>query len=118
MATIVQRKNRDGNTVFCVRVWRRGWPGQSATFTKRSDARDWPSQIEATILERRYFPQQEAARHTVHEAIVVHLRQHAAGSSSLYVFHGRKTVHARCLWESWSVARRRAVGILPRHTCP
>jgi len=50
----------------------------------------------------------EARQIPLTQHVLVHLRQRAAESSSLYVFPGRSTGHARCLWDSWAVARQRA----------
>lgn len=44
-----------------------GYPPQSASFTRRTDAKAWAAQTEAALREGRYFPTREAKRHTFNE---------------------------------------------------
>lgn len=68
MATIVKRTAK-GETVYQVRVRMKGYPPQSATFTRKTDADKWASQTETQLRERRYFKTSEARRHTLAELI-------------------------------------------------
>src|SRR5262245_39063005 len=63
MATI-ERRASHGQTVYYAKVRRKGYPPQSATFHKLSDARRWAQMTEGAIVEGRYFPQSETKRHT------------------------------------------------------
>jgi hypothetical protein len=63
MAFIRPRKTSHG-TVHHARV-----PAQSSVHRTLTHAKQWAQATEAAIRERRFFPQCEAARHTVAEAI-------------------------------------------------
>ena len=56
MATI-ERRTSHGQNVYYVKIRRKGYPPQSATFHKLSDARRWAQMTEGAIVEGRYFPQ-------------------------------------------------------------
>src|SRR5262249_7422672 len=68
MATIEKRMSH-GQTVYYAKVRRKGFPPQSATFHKFSDAKKWMQTTEAAILEGRYFPKAEAKKHTLTDLI-------------------------------------------------
>jgi integrase len=68
MATI-ERKTSHGQTVYYAKVRRKGFPPQSATFPKLSDAKSWVQRTEVAIIEGRYFPKAEAKRHTLADLI-------------------------------------------------
>ena len=63
MATITKRLEG----TYRAQIRRKGYKAFSATFAKRQDAVDWAQKTEATLIERRYFP--ERAKHTLSEAI-------------------------------------------------
>ncbi|HSW94320.1 MAG TPA: site-specific integrase [Gammaproteobacteria bacterium] len=69
MANIEKRTTQDGKTVFRVKVRLKGFPAQSATFERLTDARKWVQQTESSIREGRHFKTSEAKRHTLQEAI-------------------------------------------------
>lgn len=68
MATIEKRPAR-GETVYRVKVRLKGYPPQSGTFRRKTDADKWASQTETQIREGRYFKTSEARRHTLSELI-------------------------------------------------
>lgn len=68
MATI-EARTKDGKTVYRVKVRRKGYPTQSATFTRITDARKWAQNTEAAIDEGRHFKTTEAKRHTLAEMV-------------------------------------------------
>lgn len=55
MATIEKRKNDDGTTSYRARVRLKGYPPESATFTRKTDASDWAQKTEADIKAGRHF---------------------------------------------------------------
>lgn len=75
MATIRERKTKDkvtgdgkvkkGQTRYQAIVRLRGYPQQSATFSKITDAKKWIQNTESAIREGRYFKSAEARRHTL-----------------------------------------------------
>jgi hypothetical protein len=83
MATIEARK-KDGKTVYRVKIRRKGYPSQSETFTRLTDARKWAQMTEAAIDEGRHFKATEAKRHTLADLIDRYLRDvlpHKSASS-------------------------------------
>lgn len=69
MATFRKRVRSDGTTFHHVQIRLRGFPPQTATFERLSDARRWAAQTETAIRQRRHFAVFEAERHTAAEMI-------------------------------------------------
>jgi hypothetical protein len=69
MATIDKRKAKNGKVTYRVRVRLKGHPVQTATFSRRTDAKIWIQQTESSIREGRYFKTIEARKHTFGEMI-------------------------------------------------
>lgn len=74
MAYIEVRKDSDGKTRYRVQVRLKGFPIQSATFQKKTDAHKWAQQTESAIREGRHFKTIESKRHTVEEMIDRYIR--------------------------------------------
>lgn len=69
MATIETRQTPDGKTSYRVKIRIRGFPSQSATFERKTDARQWAGQTETAIREGRYFKTTQAKKYTVADLI-------------------------------------------------
>lgn len=69
MANIEKRTTKDGQTTYRVKIRLKGYPVQSATFERLTDARKWVQQTETAIREGRHFKTAEAKKHTLGEAI-------------------------------------------------
>jgi len=69
MAYIETRKDKTGKIHYRAQVRLKGFPTQSATFERKTDARQWVQQTEAAIREGRHFKTVESKRHTVREMI-------------------------------------------------
>ncbi len=69
MAVIQERKTSEGKTRYRVLVRLKGYPAQSATFDRKTDARKWAQHTEAAIREGRHFKTAEAKKHTLGEMI-------------------------------------------------
>ena len=69
MASIERRKNKEGKTSYRVKVRLKGYPAQSASFERRSDAKNWAQLTESAIKEGRHFKTTEAKRHTLAEVV-------------------------------------------------
>ncbi len=69
MATIEKRIGDDGKTSYRAKVRLKGFPPESATFERISDARKWAQHTESAIREGRYFKTAESRRHTLGELI-------------------------------------------------
>jgi hypothetical protein len=69
MATIETRQTPDGKTSYRVKIRIRGFPAQSATFERKTDAKFWAAQTESAIREgcdviQRAFPHLQAEQPT------------------------------------------------------
>lgn len=69
MANIEKRTTQGGQTTYRVKIRLKGYPAQSATFERLTDARKWAQQTETAIREGRHFKTTEAKKHTLKEAI-------------------------------------------------
>jgi predicted nuclease of restriction endonuclease-like RecB superfamily len=74
MATIFPPADSQGKTTYQVKLQIKGYPTQSKTFPRLTDAKRWAVQTEAASRERRYFKTTESQRHTLAEAIECYLR--------------------------------------------
>jgi integrase len=69
MATIRQRQNQDGTLTYHAQVRLKGYPAQTASFKRLTDARRWVARTESDIRDGRHFPGTAAKRHTVADMI-------------------------------------------------
>ena len=69
MSSIQKRSNQNGEVNYRVQVRIKGYPNQSASFSRMTDAKKWAQDTESAIRQRRYFGHQEGHRRTVGEAI-------------------------------------------------
>ena len=69
MATIRERKTGKGETRYQVVVRLKGFPVQTATFNRKTDAKKWAQHTEAAIREGRHFKTTEAKKRTLAELI-------------------------------------------------
>lgn len=75
MATIETRTAKDGTVSYRVKVRLRGYPVQSATFSRKTDARRWTQDTEASIRDGRHFKTAEAKKHTIAELIARYIKE-------------------------------------------
>ncbi len=75
MARIEKRTKKDGKNSYRVLIRRKGYPTESATFARISDAKDWAQKIESAMKEKRYFKNSEAKKHTVADMIDRYLKR-------------------------------------------
>jgi integrase len=69
MATIEKRTTGKGETSYRVKIRLKGYPIQTATFKRLTDAKNWVTLTEAAIKEGRHFKTAAAKRHTFAEMI-------------------------------------------------
>jgi integrase len=69
VAVIQERKGNDGKIKFRALVRLKGYPPQSATFERKTDAKKWAQDTESAIRHGRYFPSQEARKHLFSELV-------------------------------------------------
>jgi len=68
MANIQEVKGKHG-IKYRVLIRLQGFPVQSATFSRKTDAKKWAAETESAIRAGRYFKTIEAKRHSVGEMI-------------------------------------------------
>ena len=69
MATIEKRKSDNEETSYRVKVRLKGFPTQTATFARLTDAKKWAQHTESAIREGRYFKTSEARKRTLNELL-------------------------------------------------
>ena len=69
MASFMERKTRDNKIRYTAIVRIKGYPKQSATFSRKTDAKLWAQQIESSIRDGKYFSQAEAKKHTLADLV-------------------------------------------------
>jgi len=69
MANIEKRQSPTGKTTYRVKVRLKGYPPQSATFERLTDARKWEQHTESTIREGRHFKTNIAKKHTLNQLL-------------------------------------------------
>ncbi len=74
MASINKHIADDGKITYRVRVRLKGYPIQTATFDRLTDAKKWTQQTEAAIREGRHFKIAEAKKHTFAEMVDRYIR--------------------------------------------
>lgn len=74
MATIETRTTDTGEKSYRVKVRLKGYPAQSATFTRLTDAKKWAAATESAIREGRHFKTAEAKKHTFAEMVDRYIR--------------------------------------------
>jgi integrase len=74
MGTIQTRKDKEGVLTYRAMVRMRGYPHQSRTFTRRTDAKDWIRKTEQLVKDDN-LPSAEAGRTTLLDALDRYLRE-------------------------------------------
>ncbi|HAB98674.1 MAG TPA: hypothetical protein DCE71_02490 [Parachlamydiales bacterium] len=69
MAYIQERKTEDGKTHYRVQVRLKGFPVVSATFERKTDAKNWAQQTESAMKEGRHFKTAEAKKRSVADLV-------------------------------------------------
>ncbi len=69
MAVIQERKTAMGKIKYRALVRLKGYPPQSATFERKTDARKWIQDTESDIRNNRHFSKAEAKKHTLSDLI-------------------------------------------------
>ena len=69
MASIEKRTTQNGKTSYRVKIRLKGYPVQSSTFSRLTDAKKWVQDTESAIREGRHFKTAEAKKHTFDELV-------------------------------------------------
>lgn len=75
MATIRERKTKSGEVRYHAVVRLKGYPQQTATFKRKTDAVAWVRQTEGAILEGRHFKNAEAKRRTFGDLVDMYIER-------------------------------------------
>jgi integrase len=87
MAYVQKRSNGDGSTSYRVLIRLKGYPSESATFARLTDARDWAKKTESDMKAGRHFG--EGKRHTLGEL----MKDYSAWKANrIRHFEGRRTI--------------------------
>jgi len=98
MANIEKRKSKNGTISYRAKVRIKGFPSQSATFDRKSDAKEWSQSIEASMREGRYFKNRESKKHTLSEIIdryieeIMPLKPKSMVSQTIQLLWWKKTI--------------------------
>ena len=71
----IEKRISGGATSYRVKVRLKGFPPQSATFERLTDAKKWAQHTESAIREGRHFKTTEAKRHTLAELVDRYCRE-------------------------------------------
>lgn len=69
MATFEKRTSKDGQVSYRVKIRLKGFPVQSASFERLTDARKWAASTESAIREGRHFKTNVSKKYTLSDAI-------------------------------------------------
>ena len=74
MAYIEKRVNPNGKISFRAQIRLKGFPPETASFQRRTDAKKWAQATETAMREGRHFKTAEAKKHTLADMIDRYLR--------------------------------------------
>lgn len=69
MASIEKRETKAGDISYRVKIKLKGYPPQTATFQRITDAKKWASATESAIRENRHFKTAEAKKHSFNDLV-------------------------------------------------
>lgn len=75
MASIEKRITQDGKTSYRVKVRLKGYPTQTATFHRLTDAKKWIQDTESAIREGRHFKTAKAKKHTFNDLVTRYCKE-------------------------------------------
>lgn len=74
MAVIEKRTTKNNKTTYRVKIRLKGYPSQTATFDRLTDAKKWAQLTEAAIREGRHFKTAESKKHTLADMVDRYIR--------------------------------------------
>jgi integrase len=75
MATIQERTNGKGEVIYRVQVRLKGHHPETASFSRKTDAKKWAAQTESAIREGRHFKTTAAKKHTLKDLVSRYVKQ-------------------------------------------
>ena len=101
MATITERLAKDGTKRYKAEVRLKGYPAQTASFKRKTDANKWTQDVESAIRQGRHFKTAEAKKHTIAELINRYCTEYLPrGKPKIYSAKEQKERISRLAW--WS----------------
>jgi hypothetical protein len=82
MANFEKRTNDNGEPSYRVKIRLKGYPAQTATFKRLTDAKKWAATTESAIREGRHFKTTEAKKHTLGDLIDRYIKDVLPGKKS------------------------------------
>ena len=98
MPNIEKRTSKNGTISYRAKVRLKGFASQSATFNRKSDAKEWAQSIEASMREGRYFKNRESKKHTLSKIIdryieeIMPLKPKSMVSQTIQLLWWKKTI--------------------------
>jgi integrase len=75
MASIEKRQTKEGLTSYRVKVRLKGYPVQTATFERLTDAKKWVQSTESAIREGRHFKTSESKKHSIKDLVERYIKE-------------------------------------------
>ncbi len=69
MASIYERIDKNGNKTFQAKVRMKGYPSQSKTFARKTDAKKWARKIENELIEGKHFASEQIGKRDIEQLI-------------------------------------------------
>jgi integrase len=82
MASIEKRTTDTGTTSYRVKIRLKGYPTQTATFKRLTDAKKWVQDTESAIREGRHFKTSEAKKHTLGDLVDRYIKDVLPGKTA------------------------------------
>jgi integrase len=82
MANFETRETQDGKTSYRVKIRLKGYPPQTATFQRLTDAKKWAAATESAIREGRHFKTAEAKKHTLADLVDRYIKDVLPGKTT------------------------------------
>lgn len=74
MANIEKRTSKNGKITYRAKIRLKGFPSESATFDRLTDAKRWIQSTESSMKEGRYFKTSESKKHNLSDLIDRYIR--------------------------------------------
>ncbi|MGZ8136631.1 MAG: tyrosine-type recombinase/integrase [Methylococcaceae bacterium] len=81
MASIEKRTTDTGETSYRVKIRLKGYPTQTATFKRLTDAKKWTQNTESAIREGRHFKTSEAKKHSLADLVDRYIKDVLSGKT-------------------------------------
>lgn len=108
MPTFETRRAADGSKTYRAKVRLKGYPSQTASFERLTDARRWAAETESNLRHGRHFALSEASRHTVDDLIARYERDVLP-----YKRSNGKNLRHHFLWWKQRIGRARLCDVTP-----